>query len=66
MYSAIRELNLRGTAVIMVSHDLDAALKYGTHVLHLAHKPKFFGKTEEYLKSDAILTLRKEGRRYAP
>lgn len=66
MYGAIRQLNLHGTAVIMVSHDLDAALKYGTHVLHLAHRPKFFGKVEDYLKSDAILTLRKEGKRYAP
>lgn len=66
MYRAIKLLNQNGTSVIMVSHNPGDALQYATHVLHLAHRPRFFGTVSDYLKSDAILTLRSEGKRYAP
>lgn len=52
MYSIISDLNKSGIAVITVSHDIAAAVKYASHVLHVAHSPKFFGTTEEYIKSD--------------
>ena len=52
MYEMIAELNRSGVAVIMISHDIEAAVKYASHILHVAHKPKFFGKTEDYLKTD--------------
>ncbi len=52
MYELISELNRGGVTVIMISHDIDAALKFSTHILHLAHKPRFFGKTCDYLTSD--------------
>ena len=65
MYSAIKNLNQSGIAVIMVSHNLDDALQYATHVLHLAHRPRFFGTVSDYLKSEAILSLRSEEKRYA-
>ncbi len=51
MYDIISELNRAGIAIIMISHDIDSALKYSSHILHIANKPKFFGKTEDYLKS---------------
>lgn len=57
MYSIISDLNKSGIAVITVSHDMDAAIKYASHVLHVAHYPKFFETTEEYLKSDVGLTF---------
>ena len=61
MYAIIKELNDRGITVIMVSHDIAAAVKYATHILHVAHMPKFFGKTEDYLKSEAGLSFLRGG-----
>jgi len=35
----------------MVTHDLQNALKYATHILHAGHKGWFFGTAAEYLAS---------------
>jgi zinc transport system ATP-binding protein len=51
MYSLIESLNKNdGITVIMISHDLDAALKYSSHILHVGYTPRFFGTKEEYVK----------------
>ena len=34
------------------THDLPAAARYASHVLHLAHRPLFFGPREAYLQSE--------------
>lgn len=47
MYTLIQELNKEGITIIMISHDIEAALKYATHVLHIG-KSVFFGKKEDY------------------
>ncbi len=53
MYKIIKELNEKEKiTVIMISHDISASVEYATHILHLHHRPLFFGKTEDYLKSD--------------
>ena len=52
LYDLIRTLNEEGVTIIMISHDISAALKYASHVLHLDRKC-FFGTREEYLESDA-------------
>ena len=55
MYKTIEELNKKDKmTVIMISHDITAAVKYASHILHLAHTPRFFGKTEDYVKSDVF------------
>ena len=36
----------------MVTHDLKAAQKYSNHILHLAHRQLFFGRTQEYVADD--------------
>ena len=52
MYELISELNKKdGITVIMISHDIAAAMKYATHVLHIGERV-FFGTREEYAKSD--------------
>ena len=52
MYDTIIELNKKdGITVIMISHDIEAALKYATRVLHIG-KDIFFGSTEEYIRAD--------------
>lgn len=63
MYSAIDALKNDGIAVIMISHDANEALSHATHVLHVAHKPKFFGNVKDYLESDAYRALAKGGKR---
>ena len=52
MYLAINDLYKSGISVIMVSHDAATAVKYATHVLHIAGRPKFFGTVEDYLETD--------------
>ena len=54
MYGIISEINRSGVSVVMVSHDLDAALKYSSRVLHLDHTVKFFGDTSDYLRSSVF------------
>lgn len=52
-YSLIETLNLRdGMTVLMVSHDTGTPLHCATHVLHLKHRPLFFGTREDYLRSE--------------
>ena len=40
------------TTIIMVSHDISAAIKYASHILHIAGTQLFFGRTCDYLKSE--------------
>ena len=61
MYDLIDTLNKRdGITIIMISHDLDAAMRYASRILHIG-STVFFGSKEDYLKSDAAYTFRKEG-----
>ncbi len=49
MYGMIADLNREGVAVVMVSHDVAAAVNYATHILHMSKTTAFFGTTEDYL-----------------
>lgn len=49
MYRMIADLNREGVAVVMVSHDVSAAVQYATHILHMGKTTSFFGTTEAYL-----------------
>jgi zinc transport system ATP-binding protein len=52
MYDIIEKLNKDGLTVIMISHDIAAALKYASHILHLgeAHAV-YFGPADKYSSS---------------
>lgn len=52
MYSLISDLNREGITIIMISHDIAAAVRYASHVLHIGTRV-FFGTRDEYIKSDA-------------
>lgn len=54
MYSIIEHLNSCGVTVIMVSHDIEAAIKYASHILHVSHEPLFFGSKNDYLSSEVF------------
>ena len=51
MYQLIKDLNKEGVTIIMISHDMEAASKYASHILHIGDK-LFFGTREEYLNSE--------------
>ncbi|MGI6742487.1 MAG: metal ABC transporter ATP-binding protein [Eubacteriales bacterium] len=51
MYNLIAELNNEGVTIIMISHDIAAAAKYASHILHIG-RTIFYGSTKEYLSSD--------------
>ena len=47
MYSVIERLNKDGMTIIMISHDIAAALRYATHILSVGEEI-FFGTVGEY------------------
>lgn len=51
MYGLIRKLNEEGITILMISHDISAAVKYASHILHIGN-PHFFGTRDEYLDND--------------
>ena len=59
MYTLIESLNRQdGITVIMISHDIAAAVKYASHILHIGDTV-FWGTKEAYLRST-------QGRLFAP
>ncbi len=61
LYALIEKLNKDyGITIIMISHDLSAALKYSSHILYVG-KPSFFGTTEEFLQSESARRLGIQG-----
>lgn len=62
MYDIIKTLNDSGTTIIMISHDIGASVKYASHILHIGKQnASFFGKTADYLKSEAGLQYVESG-----
>ena len=54
MYTLIEQLNKDGITIIMISHDIEAAIKYATHILHIG-KNIFFSTTQEYISHKTCL-----------
>ncbi len=51
MYELIDKLNREGITIIMISHDIAAAIRYASHILHIG-TAVFYGTKEEYLQSE--------------
>ncbi len=52
LYDVIQMLNReKGITIIMVSHDIGAAVDSATHILHLRNKVLFSGTKEDYLET---------------
>ena len=59
MYNILKLINLcDGVTVVMVSHDVNAAMRYATHILQLGHTQLYFGSVHDYVHSDAARILR--------
>lgn len=52
LYKLIHSLNRDGMTIVMISHDLQSATRFASHILHLGGKPLFFGATGDYLRTD--------------
>ena len=51
MYQLIEDLNKKDEiTIIMISHDIEAAVRYATHILHIGERC-FFGTKKQYLES---------------
>jgi zinc transport system ATP-binding protein len=61
MYALLERLNRDGMTLVMISHDLKGALRYGNKVLHLRRRPLFYGATPEYVKTDFYRRLEDYG-----
>ncbi len=51
LYELISSLNKGGITIIMVSHDITAAVRYASHILHIGKKQLFFGSKDDYVNS---------------
>ena len=55
MYELIKKLNDDGITIIMISHDIDTALQYASHILNIG-KNIFFGEAKDYVRNpDPVL-----------
>ncbi len=52
MYDLIEKLNKEGITILMISHDIGAAIRYANKILHLGDSV-FFGTKAEYLESES-------------
>ena len=50
MYALIQKLNREGVTIIMISHDIHAAMTYASRILHIGDEI-FFGTPQEYRRS---------------
>lgn len=51
MYDLIENLNKEGITIIIISHDIGAAIRYADHILHIGNTV-FYGTKDEYVVSE--------------
>jgi len=53
LYATIQSLSKdMGITIIMISHDVHAAVTYASHILHLKNNQAFFGTTDDYKQTE--------------
>ena len=62
-YGLVEKLNREGMTIIMISHDIAAAKKYATHILHIKNDPSFTEKKEYFAsgKGNEFSIVREKG-----
>lgn len=48
LYQTVKELNDEGVTIIMISHDIPAANKYASHILHIKDEPSYMTRKEYF------------------
>lgn len=51
LYELIASINKMGITVIMVSHDMEATMKYASHILYISKEDVFFGTKENFVNA---------------
>jgi zinc transport system ATP-binding protein len=52
LYALLKKINEEmGISIIMVSHDIGAAIKHSKQILHLQNAQQFFGTPDDYIQS---------------
>lgn len=57
MYDLIEELNKKGITIIMVSHDIQAAVTYANKILHVSDTPEFFEDRKSFMSGRIMKNL---------
>ncbi|MBQ7063968.1 MAG: metal ABC transporter ATP-binding protein [Firmicutes bacterium] len=62
MYDLIAKLNREGITIIMISHDIEAAVRYASHILHIG-TTIFYGTKDAYRESSIgkMFLMQQEG-----
>lgn len=60
-YGILEQLKTDGITLIIISHDVECAVKYGDKIMHLGRDAVFFGTTHDYCHSDIGRRMLKEG-----
>lgn len=60
-YDVLSDLKAQGVTVIIISHDVQCAVKYGDKILHLGKNDTFFGTSHEYCHSEIGKRMLVEG-----
>lgn len=63
MYGIISDLNKSGMTIVMISHDIDNAMKYASHILHVAKEPLYWGPREGYDPKEVLMKMKSRGER---
>ncbi|MBQ9238346.1 MAG: ABC transporter ATP-binding protein [Treponema sp.] len=50
LYGIVQTLNDNGMTIVMITHDIRAAVRYARHILYLGERP-FFGTVTDFLQS---------------
>jgi zinc transport system ATP-binding protein len=65
LYALLQKLNHEtGIAIIMVTHDTEAAVRYASHILHVSGEQRFFGGSAAYTQSETGKQFCKTGGNY--
>lgn len=60
-YALLEQLKKDGVTLIIISHDVECAVKYGDKILHLGKNETFFGLSHEYCHSELGKTMLSKG-----
>lgn len=60
-YEILAQLKKDGITLIIISHDVQCAVKYGDKILHLGREDVFFGTTHDYCHSHVGKKMLAEG-----
>jgi zinc transport system ATP-binding protein len=52
LYESLEQLHREGMAIVMVTHDLASAVRYGEKILHISEGDYFFGTVSQYMDTE--------------